>query len=66
MVNQTPEIQVRQVKFTVHLKPEVLKKGLAMICIMKAFSKAPLNFNFQFFAFEKNERHMDIALIKQI
>ena len=46
------------------MKPEVLKKGLAMICIMD-ISKAPVNFNFQFFAVEKNKRLMEIALIKQ-
>ena len=37
VVHQTPEIQACKVKFTVHLKPEVLRKGLAMICIMHIF-----------------------------
>ena len=53
-------------KFTVHTKPEILKKGPSHDFVSWIFSKAPVNFNFQFFAFEKNTRLVEIALITQI
>ena len=44
-----------------HPKQEVLNKSLAMSCI--GISKAPANYDCQFFAFEKTTRQTGNALI---